>query len=67
MEEECQQALDCGAHQSMMAYVLFIWEQFALVVGKAQWVVLTYSVAKELPGLGISPTGVKEERDRRPT
>ena len=36
------------------------------MVAKGQWVVLPYSVAKRLPGLRLSPPGVKIERDRRP-
>ena len=36
------------------------------MVEKGQWVVFPYSVAKRLPGLRLSPPGVKEERDRRP-
>ena len=36
------------------------------MVEKGQWAVLPYSVARTLPGLRLSPPGVKEERDRRP-
>ena len=36
------------------------------MIEKGQWVVLPYSVAKGLPGLRLSPPGVKVERDRRP-
>ena len=36
------------------------------MVAKGQWVVLLYSVAQWLPGLRLSPPGVKIERDRRP-
>ena len=36
------------------------------MVSKGQWVVLTYSVAKEIPGLRLSPLRVKEERDWQP-
>ena len=36
------------------------------MVEKWQWVVLPYSAAKRLPGLRLSPPGVKVERDRRP-
>ena len=32
------------------------------MVGKGQWVVLPYLVAKELPELRLRPPGVKEER-----
>ena len=47
-----------------MAHVPFLREEFDLVVGKWHWVVLPYSVAKELPGLRLSLQGLKEERDR---
>ena len=50
----------------MMAHVPFWWEDFSSVVGKVQWVLLPYSVAKELLGLRLTPPGVKEERDRQP-
>ena len=33
---------------------------------KWQWVVLPYLVAKRLPGLRLSPPGVKVGQDRRP-
>ena len=36
------------------------------MIEKGQWVVLPYLVAKGLPGLRLSPPGVKVERDRRP-
>ena len=36
------------------------------MVEKGQWLVLPYSVAKRLPGLRLSPTCMKVERDRRP-
>ena len=36
------------------------------MVGKGQWVMLLYLVTQNLPGLRLSPPGVKEERDRLP-
>ena len=36
------------------------------MVEKGQWTVLPYSVAKRIPGLRLSPPGVKVERDKRP-
>ena len=47
-----------------MAYYPFIREEFSSVVGKGKWVVIPYSVAKDFPGLGISPPGVKYEWDQ---
>ena len=36
------------------------------MVNKGQWTVLLYSVEKRLPGLRLSLTGIKVERDRGP-
>ena len=36
------------------------------MVEKGQWTLLTYLVAKRLPGLSLSPPGMKVERDRIP-
>ena len=33
---------------------------------KGQWVVLTYSVDKTIPGIRLSPTSLKLEQDRIP-
>ena len=49
-----------------MVRITFLREEFVLMVGKGQWVVLTYSVARELPGLRIRPHVKKEERDQKP-
>ena len=49
-----------------MEKVPFLREEFASMVEKGQWVVLLYSVAKDLPGLRMIPPGAKEERYRRP-
>ena len=44
-----------------MAHVSFLREEFASMVGKGQWMVFSYSLAKELQGLRLSPLRVKEE------
>ena len=49
-----------------MNHVPFLREKFSLMVGKGKWVVLLYSVAKELPGLRLNLPGVKEERYQKP-
>ena len=46
-----------------MTHITFFWEEFASMAYKGQWVVLPYLVAKDIPGLRISPPGVKEEED----
>jgi len=43
----------------------FIREEMADVTEKGLWVVLPYSIAKDLPDSAYSPLGTKEERDRR--
>ena len=59
-------ALDIGPNQSMTAHIPFLRENFPLMVGKLNWLVMHYLVYKELPGLSLIPTGVKEERYQRP-
>ena len=44
----------------------FLCEEFASMVEKVQCTVLPYLVYKRLPGLSLSPPGVKVERDRIP-
>ena len=65
-EVERQAALKRGPHRSATEHTLFLREEFASMIEKGQWVVLPYSVAKGLPGLMLSPPGVKVERDWRP-
>ena len=65
-ERQRREDLDRGNHQLTLVYLPFLQEEFASMVKKGKWVVLPYSMAKEIPGLNLSPPGVKEERDRRP-
>ena len=65
-EGERQAALKRGPHRSATEHTLFLREEFSSMIEKGQWVVLPYSVAKGLPGLRLSPPGVKVERDRIP-
>ena len=62
-EGERQAALKRGPHRSATEHTLFLREEFASMVEKGQWVVLPYFVAKGMPGLRLSPPGVKVERD----
>ena len=59
MEGERQAALKQGPHRSATEHTLFLRKEFASMIEKGQWVVLPYSVAKGLPGLRLSPPGVK--------
>ena len=63
---ELQAALKRGLHRSTTEHTPFLREEFASIVEKGQWIVLSYPVAKRLPGLRLRPPGVKVEWDRRP-
>ena len=52
-EGEQRRALGQVPHQSKMAHISFLWEYFDSMVVTVQLVVLTYLVAKELPGLRL--------------
>ena len=65
-EGERMAALKRVLHKSATKHAPFLREEFASMVEKGQWVVLPYLVTKRLPGLRLSPPGVKVERDRRP-
>ena len=60
------QALQRGPHQSCNNYIDFLKEEFADMIGKSQWVVLPFDLAKSLPNLTLSPPGVVPQWDRRP-
>ena len=45
----------------MMCYITFLRDECLLMVGKVQWEVLPYLVAKEIPELRLIPPIVKEE------
>ena len=64
-EGERLAAFKRGPHKSATKHAPFLREEFASMVEKGKWVVLPYSVAKRLPGLRLSPPGMKVERDRR--
>ena len=65
-EGERLAALERGPHKSATEHTPFLRKEFASRVEKCQWMVLPYLVAKRLPGLRLSPPGVKVERDRKP-
>ena len=64
--ERISQALARGAHQSCMAYVDFLCDEFVDMIQKGQFVILPASEAMKLPGLRISPPGVVPQAERRP-
>ena len=65
-EDQRLAALKRGPHKSTLEQTPFLHREFASMVAKGQWVVLLYLVAKRLPGLRLSPPGVKIECDHWP-
>mmetsp|Transcript_21332 Transcript_21332/g.32959 ORF Transcript_21332/g.32959 Transcript_21332/m.32959 type:complete len:780 (+) Transcript_21332:5035-7374(+) len=65
-QQRIRTAMKRGPHKSCHEYMDFLREEFWDMRSKSQWVVLPYSVVKDLPGLRISPPGVVPQRDRRP-
>ena len=61
-EGQWRVALDRGPHK----YTMDHFPPPLFMVGKGQWVVLSYLVTKEIPGLRQRPPVAKEERDRQP-
>ena len=55
-----------GCHRSARDHAAFIRKEMAEFVSEGFYTVLPYSLIRDLPGLRLSPLGVKEERDRRP-
>ena len=55
-----------GAHASAEMNRAFVRKEMAEFIECGYWTVLPYRLVKDLPGLRISPLGVKEERERKP-
>ena len=53
-----------GPHKSCHEHLKFLQEEFVDMINKKQWVILPYHVAKDLPGLRLSPPGVVPQRER---
>ena len=58
-------ALKRGPHRSCHEHVQFLHEEFIDMIQKSQWIILPYEIAKDLPGIRLSPPGVIPQRDRR--
>jgi len=59
---------DCiayGFHKLAEMHKEFILEEMADFIEKGFWVVLPYSIAKDLPNSAYSPLETKEERNHR--
>ncbi|KAL7523132.1 hypothetical protein ACHAWF_000389, partial [Thalassiosira exigua] len=65
-QRQVNRALALGLHKSSLKYLDFLREDFVDMISKAQWIILPASVAKDLPGLCVSPPGVVPQCDHRP-
>lgn len=63
--EQLKEQLDRGCHKSAQNHADFVRDEMADFVESGYWLVLPYDLIKDLPGLRLSPLGVKEERERR--
>ena len=55
-----------GCHRSATEHADFLREEMSEFIENKFWVVLPYELARELPSLQLSPSAVKDERDRKP-
>jgi hypothetical protein len=58
--------MKCGPHKSSTEHSSFLDEEMATMVSHGQWMVLPYSIVRDIPGLRIAPIGVVPQHDRRP-
>ena len=54
-QQKLQHALHRGPHKSSYEYLDFLEYEFVDMIQKGQWVVIPFSLAKNLPGLRLSP------------
>ena len=59
-------AIERGPHKSCYEHLEFLEDEFIDMINKQQWVILPYTVAKQLKNLRLSPPGVVPQRGRRP-
>jgi len=57
-DKEVDSAMKRGAHKSTAQHAEFLVGEFYNMIKLNQWVLLTYSVAKNIKNLAISPPGV---------
>ena len=65
-KDQLKAKLHRSPHKSCHKHLKFLQEEFVDMINKKQWVILPYNIAKELPGLRLSPPGVVPQRERRP-
>ena len=59
-------AMKRGPHKSAIEHSSFLDEEMATMVARGQWMVLPYSVVREMDRLRVAPIGVVPQHDRRP-
>jgi hypothetical protein len=65
-QQQKDDAIARGPHQSSHQYVEFLREELADMVDRATWLVLPYHRLRELRDLRVSPMGVVPQHERRP-
>ena len=65
-KQQLQTAIHRGPHKSANEYIDYLEDEFIDMINKGQWIVIPYDLAKNLPGLRLSPPGVIPQRGRRP-
>jgi hypothetical protein len=62
----CDAAMKRGPHKSALEHSAFLDEEMATMVSRGQWMVLPYSMVRDMPNLRVSPIGVVPQHERRP-
>jgi hypothetical protein len=65
-QQQKQDALQRGSHQSVEQHKGFLCEEFVDLIRKRQWVLLPADLVLREPNLRLSPLCVVPQRDRRP-
>ena len=64
--DQLDKCIQRGCHRSAKEHSKFLREEMSEFIENKFWVVLPYELAQELPSLQLSPSAVKDERDRNP-
>ena len=65
-KDQLDACIQRGCHRSATEHADFLREEMSEFIENKFWVVLPYELARELPSLQLSPSAVKDERDRKP-
>jgi hypothetical protein len=65
--EHCPDAtMKRGPHKSALKHSSFLDEEMATMVSRSQWMVLLYSIVRDMAKLRVAPIGVIPQHKRRP-